>query len=212
LAHVLAFGDSNTYGTCPITDPVLRRRYAPHLRWPGVSLDILGAEWTLVEEGLPGRTTAHPDPEMGPHMDGRVGLAIALQSHGPIDIMTLMLGTNDLKFHFGQTAEQIASNASFLLDMAKSEEMQERHNGFRILLICPPPILECGEIAGKFAGGRAKSLLLADAFAAVAHAYDVTFLNAGDVIESSATDGVHLEQDMHQRLGETVAQRLRSMV
>ncbi len=180
-------------------------------RWPGICLQNLGVNWTLVEEGLPGRTTRWPDPEMGPHMDGRVGLFIALESHGPIDFMTLMLGTNDLKAKFEVGPEQISQDVGTLLDIALSDEMQERHNDFKVLLICPPPILEQGVIAEQFIGGREKSLELSKAYADVAKARGVAFLDAGTVIQSSPVDGIHFGAEMHAKLGDAVAGALRGM-
>lgn len=202
---LLTFGDSNTHGTLPIRVEGERRRLGPAERWPGVCLAALGDGWTLAEEGLPGRTLAHPDAEMGPHMDGRVGLMIALQSHGPTDVMALMLGTNDLKVQFDVTPERIAADLGVLLDICLSEEMQDRHGGFEVLVIAPPPILEQGVIADKFVGGREKSLRLAGLYRAEAEGRELAFLDAGTVIESSATDGIHFEPEMHLKLGRAVA-------
>jgi len=204
----LTFGDSNTHGTLPIVVEGERNRLGSDARWPGICLQNLGADWTLVEEGLPGRTTRWPDPEMGPHMDGRVGLFIALESHGPIDVMTLMLGTNDLKAKFDVGPTQIADDVDTLLDIALSDEMQERHNDFKVLLICPPPILEQGVISEQFSGGREKSLGLSDAYAKVAAKRGVSFLDAGTVIESSPVDGIHFGAEMHALLGQAVAEVL----
>jgi lysophospholipase L1-like esterase len=208
---LMTYGDSNTYGTLPIRVEGESARLGPQARWPGVCLAALGAEWSLVEEGLPGRTTCHPDEDMGPHMDGIVGLFIALQSHGPLDVLTLMLGTNDLKTKFDVSAEQIAEDVGTLLDICYSEEMQERHDGFEVLLICPPPILEQGPISEQFIGGRAKSLLLPKLFLAQAKAREVAFLDAGTFIESSAIDGIHYGAEMHEKLGNAVAEMLRDL-
>jgi lysophospholipase L1-like esterase len=208
---LLTFGDSNTWGALPIRVEGERRQLGPEARWPGVCLAALGAGWALVEEGLPGRTLAHPDAEMGPHMDGRVGLMIALQSHGPIDVLVLMLGTNDLKVQFDVTPERIAADLGVLLDICLSDEMQDRHGGFELLVIAPPPILEQGVIAEKFLGGRAKSLRLAGLYRAEAEARELSWLDAGTVIESSATDGIHYEPEMHQRLGRAVAQAVQGL-
>src|SRR6478672_6863809 len=54
---IVCFGDSNTYGTPPLTDLEDSRRFDPKIRWPGVMGDTLGPQWRVVEEGLPGRTT-----------------------------------------------------------------------------------------------------------------------------------------------------------
>lgn len=211
MPTLLTFGDSNTYGTVPIKVEGQRQRLGPLQRWPGVAQTNLGPDWALVEEGLPGRTTCHPDMDMGPHMDGRVGLFIALESHGPIDFMTLMLGTNDLKGQFDQSPAQIAADVGTLLDIALSEEMQDRHDTFDILLICPPPVLEQGVIADRFVGGAEKSRALSDIYQQIADERYVDFLDAGRIIESSAIDGIHFEQNMHQRLGLAVAEALKDM-
>lgn len=150
---LLCFGDSNTHGSPPLArlgEPY--RRYDAATRWPQVALRHLGAGWSLVEEGLPGRTAQFADPLMGDHMDGRAGLKIALQSHGPIDALTIMLGTNDLKTMFGATPEAVTGGIAALLMIALSEEMQTRHGGFRVLLLCPPPVQEAGCLAGMFWG------------------------------------------------------------
>ena len=141
---LLTFGDSNTHGTLPIRQEDVRERLGPTLRWPRICVQNLGVRWSVVEEGLPGRTTCRADPDMGEHMDGRIGLRIALESHGPIDFLTIMLGTNDLKAKFDIGPDNIAADVGGLLDIALSDPMQARHRRFRILLICTPPLLERG--------------------------------------------------------------------
>src|SRR5210317_226721 len=92
---ILTFGDSNTYGTPPAQARAENRRFGPDVRWPCVMARALGEAWQVIEAGLPGRTTCLADPVMGAHMDGQIGLRIALEGHGPIDLLTIMLGTND---------------------------------------------------------------------------------------------------------------------
>ena len=205
---LLTFGDSNTHGTPPITVPGRYERFGEDTRWPQVALAALGPDWRLAEEGLPGRTTCFADPVMGSHMEGSEGLKIALQSHGPIDAMTLMLGTNDCKARFGASAERIAAGMAGLLDIAMGVEMQTRHGGFKVLLIAPPPILEQGPIAGQFTGAAAKSTALAGALRDLARVREIGFLDAGAVIRSSQTDGVHFEPEAHRLLGAAVASAL----
>ena len=206
---LLCFGDSNTHGTVPferMTEP--RRRYDDQTRWPRVALGHLEPGWSLVEEGLPGRTAQFPDPLMGVHMDGRIGLRIALESHGPIDALAVMLGTNDVKAMFGATPEAVVAGLAAILNIALSAEMQERHGGFRVLLVCPPPVEEAGCLAGMFWGGRAKALCLAPLCGALAEALGVGFLNAGGHIRVSPVDGVHFDEASHDALGAKVAQAI----
>lgn len=202
---LLCFGDSNTHGTPPIVDRGVYARFDASTRWPCVAHRALGAGWALVEEGLPGRTAQFEDMMMGAHMDGRAGLKIALNSHGPIDVLTLMLGTNDVKTRFGATAQQVTAGIAGLLDYAMGDEMQVRHGGFKVLLICPPPVLEQGPIKDEFWGGREVSLALPPLYAALAAARGAGFLDAGRVIAVSPVDGIHYEADAHLALGAAVA-------
>lgn len=185
-------------------------RFGREDRWPRVAEALLPG-WEVVEEGLPGRTAQFPDPVMGAHMDGRTGLRIALESHGPIDLLAIMLGTNDVKTRYGASPAQVAAGIAALLDIALSEEMQERHGGFRVLVICPPPILEQGPFAGEFWGARERSLALAPLYRALAEARGCGFLDAGEVIAVSPVDGIHFDAEAQRRLGAAVAEAVRAL-
>ena len=209
MPTILTFGDSNTHGTPPMTDRVLRARHGREVRWPQVMAQSLG--WELVEEGLPGRTAQFDDPVMDGLMNGFPALRQALQSHGPLDVLTLMLGTNDVKTRFGATPAQVMAGMASLLDLAISPEMQDRHGGFRVLLICPPPVLETGVLAVDFWGAAAKSQALPPLYAALAASRGVGFLDAGQVIAVSPVDGVHFDAPAHLALGAAVAEAVRAL-
>ena len=202
---LLVFGDSNSHGTPPIVTPGEYYRFDAETRWPQVMARALGPDWTVVEEGLPGRTTQFDDPIMGAHMNGQTGLRIALESHGQIDLLVIMLGTNDAKTRFNPTPERIVSGVAGLIDIALSEPMQTRHDGFEVLVLCPPPVEEVGPIAGEFVGGAAVSAAVAPVLAAHCAARGVAFFDAGTVIEVSQQDGVHFEPDAHHALAAAVA-------
>ncbi len=211
MPTLLCFGDSNTHGSPPIEvrgEP--HRRLDARTRWPGVAASrLLG--WEVVEEGLPGRTAQFPDPVMGAHMDGRLGLRVALESHGPLDALAIMLGTNDVKTRFGATAEKVAAGIAGLLDIAMGLDAQARHGGFPVLVICPPPVLEQGPIAAEFTGARAVGLRLPALYRALAAARGAAFLDAGTVIEVSPQDGVHFGPEAHARLGAAVAEAVAAL-
>jgi lysophospholipase L1-like esterase len=208
---LMTFGDSNTHGTPPILDRSQYRRFGPDERWPRLAADRLGPGWTLVEEGLPGRTAQFEDPVMGAHMDGRAGLKMALQSHGPLDVLVLMLGTNDVKTRFGATPVQVTAGIAALLDIALGIEMQTRHGGFRVLLVCPPPVEEVGPIAGEFVGSAPVSQALAPLYARLAAARGTGFLDAGSVIAVSPLDGIHFDAAAHAALAEAVARAVAAL-
>ena len=211
MPTLLTFGDSNTHGTPPIVTRGEYRRYDAATRWPCRVRAALGAACDLAEEGLPGRTAQFDDPVMGAHMNGQIGLKIALQSHGPIDVMTLMLGTNDVKTRFGATPAQVTAGIAGLLDIALGIEMQTRHGGFRVLLICPPPVVETGPISGEFVGSAAISQALPPLYAALAAARGVGFLDAGRHLQVSQTDGIHFEPEGHAHLAAAVAGTLAAL-
>ncbi|MFN3825001.1 MAG: SGNH/GDSL hydrolase family protein [Pseudorhodobacter sp.] len=205
MPNILTFGDSNTHGTPPIVTRGLYARYDQATRWPMRLARRLGPDWHLVEEGLPGRTAAFADPVMGAHMNGQDGLKIALQSHGPLDLLTIMLGTNDVKSRFGASPERIVAGLASLVDIALGLEMAARHPGLRLLLICPPPVQERGVLAPEFQGGAAKAQALAPMLEAYAAQRGVGFLDAGRVLSTSPTDGVHFEPQGHAALADAVA-------
>ncbi|MBD3679542.1 MAG: SGNH/GDSL hydrolase family protein [Rhodobacteraceae bacterium] len=215
MPTLLTFGDSNTYGTPPMKarpTMTVRDRFGEDVRWPCVTRAELGPDWTLVEEGLPGRTTQHDDPIMGAHMNGRAGLRIALESHGPIDVLTLMLGTNDAKSRFAPEAWRITAGMAGLLDIALSPEMQARHGGYQVLLICPPAVREIGPLAAEFLGAEAAFDEVPRLYAALAAARSIGFLDAGQVIATSTTDGIHFEPGDHPPLGRAVAEAIRALL
>ena len=94
MRQVLCYGDSNTWGADPADDA---RRFEWPVRWPGVLQRELGGGYHVVEEGLGGRTTVYDDPLL-PRRSGRQLLAPALECHAPLDLVVLMLATNDISY------------------------------------------------------------------------------------------------------------------
>jgi lysophospholipase L1-like esterase len=109
---IMCYGDSNTWGCIPLTGLEPPRRYAPAQRWPGVLRRELGDGYWIVEEGLNGRTTVWDDP-LEPFRSGKELLVPCLMTHQPIDLMIVMLGTNDLKGRFGVGARDIAAGLDY---------------------------------------------------------------------------------------------------
>ena len=210
MRNVLCFGDSNTYGSSPLTASGDWMRYGPDIRWPRRMAALLGPDWHVIEEGLPGRTTCHDNPFEGPHKNGLKLLPAILESHAPIDVLVMMLGTNDLKAHLGLTAFDIAKGLrTLMLRIAASEAGPDRGPP-AMLLVSPVPIEECGPTAESLAGGAAKSRRLAGLCDALASEFGAGFLDAGAFAEVSPRDGVHLEPEAHLALGEAIAAKLRA--
>jgi lysophospholipase L1-like esterase len=211
MTTILCFGDSNTHGSVPMLHRDDIRRFGPEERWPGVLRRELGAGWTIIEEGLPGRTTLHEDPIEGAHKEGLRYLHACLESHRPIDIMTLMLGTNDLKSRFAVQPLDIAESVGILLDTVARSGAGPDNAAPRVLLMAPPPLARLSSLADMFHGGTDKSQRLGAAYRPQAEKYGAAFLDAGTVIRTSDIDGVHFEAGEHAKLGKAVANAIRAM-
>jgi lysophospholipase L1-like esterase len=205
---LVCFGDSNTHGTIPMRDIDDVRRFAPHERWTGILARDLGPDWHVHEEGLPGRTTVHADPIEGEHLSGVAAVPIIIGTHKPIDAMVIMLGTNDLKARFSVSAADIAAGVERLVRTVRTLCEYPRRPVPRLLVVAPPPILETGCLAEIFAGGRAKSEVLAGYIAQVAERHDTDFVNAGDHIRSSDIDGIHFDEDQQPALAQAIRKKL----
>ena len=105
MKTILCYGDSNTWGY----DPSSQQRFGPEERWTGVLQKELGMEYRIIEEGLNGRTTVWDDPIEG-FKNGMSYLIPCIESHKPFDLITIMLGTNDLKIRFSVSAYDIAES------------------------------------------------------------------------------------------------------
>ena len=205
LRTVLCFGDSNTYGAVPTLARVGRHRFAPDRRWPGVLRKRLGSGWQVVEEGHPSRTTLRDDPIEGSHKNGLRALPISLESHMPIELVILMLGTNDLKQRFAASPTDIADSLEILTKSVQTSEAGPGGAAPAVMIIAPPPMLEVDWLGEMFVGGARKSLEFGARMGEVAARCRTSFLDAGTLIESSAVDGVHLEAEGHRVLGSAVA-------
>ncbi len=206
MFEILCFGDSNTWGRCPDGE-----RYPRSVRWTGVLQTTLGKDFTVIEEGLSGRTTVWEVPVEGDRM-GKRHLLPCLQSHAPLDVVVFLLGTNDLKKRYSAPASDIALGMGVLVDIAKMSATGRAGAAPRILLLAPPPLGKLTKFADMLEGGVEKSKLLGELYREVARERGCSFLNTARVIHSSEVDGVHLDEGAHHDLGLAVAKKVRSML
>ncbi len=204
MRTILCYGDSNIWGS----DPGTGERFPEEVRWPGVLRHELGDGYRVIEEGLPGRTTVWEDPIEGEHKNGRAYLRPCLESHRPVDLVTLMLGTNDLKERFGVSASDIAQGAASLAEMALRSGCGLDGGASVVLLVAPPPVGTLTDMARMFEGSEEKSLEFSEHYRRFAEQCGCEFLDAAEVIVSSDVDGIHLDAGEHRKLGEAVAARI----
>jgi lysophospholipase L1-like esterase len=201
---VLCYGDSNTYGHATVERP--DGRYAPTERWPGVLGAALGPGWMVIEEGLGGRTTVSDDPIEGAERNGKTYLYPCLMSHKPLDLVVIMLGTNDLKARFNKTAWEIAAGVGVLVDIVKTAAAGRSAGVPEILVVSPPPTADSfPTYTEMFIGAPPKSHRLAAEYSRMASDRGVHFFDAGSVIKSSPVDGIHFAPEAHAALGRAIA-------
>lgn len=209
MATILCFGDSNTHGTVPLTQLGMFARYPRGARWPDHLARALGPAHEVIAEGLPGRTTVHDDPVEGGVRSGLAVLPALVQSHRPIDLMVVMLGTNDLKPRFAVTAFEIARSVERLGRLAQAEGAVAD-----LLLVSPVPVRALGVLSETFAGAEERQVGLPGYLRDAAGRLGAGFLEAGLTQEVSGVDGVHWTEAAHRDFGAVihaaVAERLRA--
>lgn len=210
MRSVLCYGDSNTYGQTTANKP--DDRYGHNVRWPGVLRQKLGNDWLIIEEGLSGRTTVSDDPIEGAEKNGRTYLRPCILSHKPLDLVLVMLGTNDLKIRFNKPASEIAMGVGALVQDIKSLPAGIDAKVPEIMIISPPPVCEeLKEWSSVFEGAFKKSQALAFEYERIADQLEVHFFDAGRVVSSSEVDGFHLDVSSHKKLGEALCEEILSI-
>jgi lysophospholipase L1-like esterase len=204
---ILCYGDSNTWGY----NPSAGGRYARDQRWPGVLRTELGEGYLIIEEGLNGRTTVWDDPIEG-YKNGKEYLIPCLETHKPLDLVIILLGTNDLKVRFSVSAFDIANGAGVLVDVVQKSATGPGDRAPQVLLLAPPPVAKLTGFAEMFEGAEAKSRRFAEHYARVAQERGCAFLDTGQVIVSSDLDGIHLEASEQRKLGMAVAAPVREIL
>jgi lysophospholipase L1-like esterase len=204
MKTILCFGDSNTWGYVPGTG----QRYLRHERWPGVLQAALGPDFHVIEEGLNSRTTVMDDPTRVPGRNGLTYLGPCLHSHAPLDLVVLMLGSNDLKHRFGLSAFDIALNVTALLAAVQQSGSGVAGKAPPVLLLSPAHVGPLSALAEMFVGAEEKSRQLARHYRAAAEQAGCCFLDAAEVVTASPIDGVHWDAAQHAALGARVAQTI----
>ena len=206
MKSVLCFGDSNTWGYVPLQGG----RYEHEVRWTTLLEQMLPDDWNVINEGLPGRTTGFHESVHNPH-SGLGYFLPCLEKYQP-DVVVIMLGTNDLQSHFGLSAHDIASGAGELVKYAQFFAHHNLGKPSAVLLICPPPIEEVGFAASSFEGAAHKSQQFDDQFRIKAEELGCRYFNAGEVVSSSAIEGVHWPADQLPLFADALYQHIRSII
>ena len=198
--RILCYGDSNTWGYDAYTD----NRFSDDIRWTGQLSSNLDDKYTVIEEGLCGRTTVFDDP-LNEGMSGLSYIYPCMMSHAPLDLLIVMLGTNDCKARFGLTAQNIACGMKRLLIKAKQTPAWRTEP--KILLIAPgaiEPECETSPVGDEMGICSDRSKKLADEYKLIAKEIQVDFIDANDFVKMNTIDYMHLDQDSHGKLAKKI--------
>jgi len=204
MKSILCYGDSNTWGYAPGAG----ERFSWDRRWPGILQQSLGNTFNIIEAGLNGRTTAFDDPAKA-GCNGLTSLGPVLESCPLLDMVILMLGTNDLKYHLGVSATETAQGIERLVEIIETHSTRATQDAPQILIVSPPGIHAGSLTSGPlFRGAMKKWREFPRLFAEVAHKKGCHFLDAAQFVNPSPVDGVHLDEQGHLRLAQVITRTL----
>ncbi|WP_395818516.1 SGNH/GDSL hydrolase family protein [Devosia sp.] len=194
MKTILAYGDSLTYGANPIPGGP---RHAYEDRWPTALEQGLGGKARVIAEGLGGRTTVHDDWFANADRNGGRVLPTLLESHSPLDLVIIMLGTNDIKPFHGRTAGEAGRGMARLVQIIRGHFAGKLQAAPEIILVSPPPIIkgDWADMMDHFGpdDAIATSVDLHREYAKRAAEQQVHFFDAGTVAKTDPRDGIHLD-------------------
>jgi lysophospholipase L1-like esterase len=209
--RIVCFGDSNTWGFNAKT----LERFPEGVRWTSLLADLLGDEFQVVEEGLSGRTAVIDDP-LFEGLNGFDYIHPCLMSHAPLELVIIMLGTNDTKERFGFTSYNIAQGIARLSQKAKTTPAGPKGTSPKVLVIAPPPIgkeyfeTEVGKSMGKDCD--LKSAELSTHMEELMQMQNTEFLDAKNIVPMNTIDFMHLNEEGHRLLAKLVFNKIKNIL
>jgi len=206
--RILCFGDSNTWGH----DTLTGQRFDEDTRWTGVLQNLLGAEYTVIEEGMRGRTTVWDDP-VDNRMSGVSYLWPCLDSHAPVDLVVIMLGSNDLKIQWNIHPKSVALGVGRLVEMTQKCYFGPNLAAPQVLLVSPihmtdanayPYFFDCASIE--------KSRHLSEEYQEIARQTGCHFMDAAQYATADPADGIHLSAEGHKYLAEALYKKINGIL
>jgi lysophospholipase L1-like esterase len=210
MKTVLCFGDSLTWGF----DAQGRGRHAYEDRWPSVLEAALGERVTVIAEGLNGRTTGYDDHLADCDRNGVKNLPTVLHTHMPIDLVIVMLGTNDLKPMIAGSAHAARAGIQRLVGLIRHHEYSFDFDAPEVLIVSPPSFSETADpiFSAVYRGTREESTMLASLYRDLADELGCGFFDAGSVAKTSPVDGVHLDAENTRAIGRGLEPIVRVML
>ena len=212
MKSILCYGDSITYGASPVMGGP---RHVYEDRWPSALERGLNGAARCIAEGLGGRTTVHDDWYADADRNGARILPTLLSSHEPLDMIIIMLGTNDLKPFHGRTALEASYGMRRLVQIIRGHFAA---GGMpKVILVAPPLAVDTSvhpEMMVHFGHQAAidASRGFAEMYKRRAQEEGVGFFDAGSVAKASPLDGIHLDEANTRAIGEGLVPLVKQML
>ena len=188
---ILCYGDSNTWGFSPVNGS----RFPEDSRWPGVLQRCLGEGFTVIEDGLNGRTLG-AFGMAGDPLNGSEHLLALLSTYESLDLLILFLGINDLFVDPQMSSAVLLEPLATIADAVRTVRQRPA-----MLVMAPLPVNVGREYASYYHEQIERSFELVEAFEQFAARQRCHFLDPSQVISASRRDGVHIEAEEHIKLG-----------
>jgi lysophospholipase L1-like esterase len=195
-------------------DAETQMRHAYEDRWTSVLQKGLGHGVRVIAEGLNGRTTVYDDHTADCDRNGARILPTILQTHAPLDLVIILLGTNDLKPVFANNAVIVGHGIKRLVEIVKHHAWPVETETPEILIVSPPPLCETDHalLGPMFAGRLGEAQNLASVYSDLADELGCGFFDAGAVAKTTPIDGVHLDAENTRAVGRGLEPIVRMML
>jgi len=207
--RIICFGDSLTWGYVPGSN---HERFPENIRYPKVLQSLLGANFEIIEEGLNSRTLVSEDERPGKEgRNGSVYLIPCLDSQDPIDLVVIMLGTNELKHIYKNSPKQIGKLfEKYFVKVILNRKSQFRGTYPQVMIISLPTINEQTKYASeRYIGGAKKSKELKEIYHRIAKTNKCHFVDASKL--AVGIDGVHLTKESQVALAKLIFKKIKSI-
>lgn len=208
MKSILCYGDSNTWGYDPTKNG---ERHNYENRWTTILQRELGGDYLVIPEGLNGRTTVWDDPTKC-NVNGKDYLLPALESHKPLDLVVIMLGTNDLKKRYNLSATDIASGVGVLADIVKKSDCGVDNRAPELLVLVPPEVRKLSNFKDVMGSCKKVSRELPEAYKKMAIEKDILAINIGQRVRFSDHDGIHYEKEQLPVIADIVKKNVLKLI
>lgn len=207
----MCYGDSNTWGY----NPQNKQRFDEATRWTKLVQQLLGSEYEIIEEGLNGRTFANDEPGRASR-NGFKHLQMLLETNRPLDLVIIMLGTNDLKTVYNANPKSIGRGLRETIRLIQNPFTYEGMAMPKILVVSPILIGDNYQSASDtFESFNQNSYenakRLASFYQEQAEKHGCYFADAAKWAQASLVDAIHMDEANHRLFAEAISKVIKAI-